>query len=446
MSYLTPVPDEIDAVALPVSGALPPELTGRYFRNGPNPLPGERSSHWFIGHGMVHGVRLRDGRAEWYRNRWVRTGKLAGRPNVRPDGRPDLAVASANTHVIEHAGRVLALVENGLPHQITPDLDTVGAVDFEGRLTTAMTAHPKQDPVTGDLHFFGYGVRPPYLTYHRLDASGALVHSREVTVPGGTMMHDFAVTEHHVVWLDLPVTFQPHLVGATMPYQWDDRYGARLGVMRHDRPDAPVHWFDIAPCYVFHVGNAHEDDSGRIVLDAVRYSRADFTAVWQMAGGAANPAGLAASAAASPDGAAQLHRWTLDPAAGTVTEQPLDDRAVEFPTLDDERVGRAARYLYTSDDSAIVKYDLVGGGVSSHRLEPGIYVGEAVFVPATTGPRREDDGWLLSITTRHDGSASQLLVLDAADLAAPPVAAVDLPRAVPAGFHGSWIADAPATP
>ncbi|GGT05851.1 carotenoid oxygenase family protein [Nonomuraea spiralis] len=438
MSYMAPVPDEIDAYDLPVSGALPPELTGRYVRNGPNPLPGERPGHWFNGHGMLHGIRLRHGRAEWYRNRWVRTGKLAGLPYVRPGGGRDLTAVSANTHVIEHAGRVLALVENGLPYRISPDLGTDGPLDFGGRLTTAMTAHPKQDPVTGELHFFGYGVRPPYLTYHRLDASGELVHSREVAVPGGTMTHDFAITEHHVVWLDLPVTFQPHLAGRTMPYQWDDGYGARLGVMRHDRPGAPVRWFDVEPCYVFHVGNAHEDASGRIVLDAVRYGRADFTAVWRMAGGSGDPA-----ASASFEGSARLHRWVLDPATGTVREQALDDRAVEFPTLDDDRVGRPARYLYTSDDSAIVKYDLAGGGAGSHRLEPGTYIGEAVFVPAVSGPRGEDDGWLLSIATRHDGSASRLLVLDASNLAAPPVAAVDLPRAVPAGFHGSWIPDAP---
>ncbi|MEV7808616.1 carotenoid oxygenase family protein [Microbispora sp. NPDC088329] len=443
MSHMTPVPDEIEAADLPVTGALPPELTGRYFRNGPNPLPGERLAHWFGGHGMLHGIRLRQGRAEWYRNRWVRTGKFAGRPHVRPDGGRDLTAVSANTHVIEHAGRILALVENGLPHQISPRLDTIGAVDFDGRLTTAMTAHPKHDPVTGELHFFGYGVRPPYLTYHRLDASGRLVHSREIVVPGGTMMHDFAITERHVVWLDLPVTFQPRLVGESMPYEWDDHYGARLGLMRHDRPDAPVHWFDIDPCYVFHVGNAHEDAAGHVVLDAVRYSRADFTAVWRMAGGATDPTGPAAAAAASPDGTARLHRWTLDPATGSASEHPLDDHPVEFPTLDDDRVGRAARYLYTTDDSAVVKYDLDGGGVTAHRLEPGIHVGEAVFVPATCGPRREDDGWLLSITTRHDGTASRLLVLDASDLAAPPVAAVDLPRAVPAGFHGSWIPDSP---
>src|SRR3712207_629627 len=118
--HFAPVPDEIDAVDLPVEGALPPELTGRYLRNGPNPLPGDPVSHWFTGHGMVHGVRLRDGRAEWYRNRWVRTKALAGQPMFGPTG-IDHSVGVANTHVVAHAGRILALVESSFPHVLTPD-------------------------------------------------------------------------------------------------------------------------------------------------------------------------------------------------------------------------------------------------------------------------------------------------------------------------------------
>src|SRR5215203_6169762 len=199
--HIAPVANEIDAVDLPVDGALPPELTGRYLRNGPNPLPGEPSGHWFTGHGMVHGIRLRDGRAEWYRNRWVRTKALAGESMIGPTGRVDHSVGVANTHVIAHAGRTMALVESSFPHVLTPDLGTVGPFDFDGRLTTAMTAHPKTDPVTGELHFFGYGFAPPFLTYHRLSAAGELVTSAEITVPGPTMMHDFAITHRHAVRL-----------------------------------------------------------------------------------------------------------------------------------------------------------------------------------------------------------------------------------------------------
>jgi carotenoid cleavage dioxygenase len=192
---------------------------------------------------------------------------------------------------------------------------------------------------------------------------------------------------------------------------------------------------------VFHVGNAHADASGRIVLDGARYAAADAVAMWDRLG--TDPAGVAADAAAT--GAARLHRWVLDPATGTVTERVLDDRGVEFPTVDGARVGREARFRYAVADSAgraaIVKFDAARGTVTEHALGADTVAGEAVFVPTAEPGRAEDEGWLLSITTRRDGSASRLLVLDATDVAAAPVAAVTLPRGVPSGFHGSWIDD-----
>ncbi len=453
--HYAPVPDEIDAVDLPVEGTLPPELDGRYVRNGPNPLPGDDPGHWFRGHGMLHGVRLQAGRASWYRNRWVRTGALAGRRFLTWRG-VDLTAVPANTHVIEHGGRLLALVEQGLPYEVDRDLGTVGPCDFDGRLHTAMTAHPKTDPVTGELHFYGYSPVPPYLTYHRVSAAGELVVSRRVRVPKPTLMHDAAITAHHVVWLDLPLTFKKRRLFSGFPFEWDESYGARLGVMRHDDPTATVRWFEIDPCYVFHVGTAHEDDSGRIVLDGARYSAADMARTWTRPGrrAAAGAAGADPAGEAAALGVARMHRWTLDPATGGVTESPLHDRPVEFPTVDPARVGRAARYRYavTSTDraNAIVRLDLETGNASAHELGPDVKAGEAVFVPAARPDRGEDEGWLLTITTRKEGqhadrgTASRLLVLDAADVGRT-VAAVTLPRAVPTGFHGSWLPE-PAAP
>ncbi len=463
LGHLAPVADETTAADLPVTGSLPPELSGRYLRNGPNPLPGQRTPHWFTGSGMLHGVRIRDGRAEWYRNRWVRTRLLEGAKPYAADGTRDLAATHANTHVIEHGGRLLALCEGGLPYEVTPELDTVGPCDFGGRLTTAMTAHPKADPVTGELFFFGYNVTSrPYVTYHRMSADGQLRDSVPIDVPGPTMMHDFAITANHVVWLDLPLTFHLDLVGKGMPFQWDDAYGARLGVMRRDGAGG-VRWFDVEPCYVFHVGNAHERAGGRIVLDVVRYSRTAWDSAWTGIGGGANGTGTGAgrsrpagagglASAVAETGASALHRWVLDPRSGSVSEQPLDDFGVEFPTHDETRTGLDNRYLYTvgtdEDGShtgrpgtgAIVKYDVESGNRRHHDLGTNSVPGEAVFVPAE-GARREDDGWLVTVVTDKAGRGSDLLVLDASDVAGPPVATVHLPRRVPAGFHGSWIPD-----
>jgi carotenoid cleavage dioxygenase len=154
-NYL-PVHDELTADDLRVTGAIPPELTGWYLRNGPNPR--SENKHWLIGDGMLHGVRLEHGRAAWYRNRWVRTSSFTDHAQLyRPDGSRNLTAGVANTHVVNHAGRTLALYEVSLPYEVTCDLDTVGPYDFDGRLQNSMTAHPKICPVTGELHFFGYG-------------------------------------------------------------------------------------------------------------------------------------------------------------------------------------------------------------------------------------------------------------------------------------------------
>ncbi|SMC96568.1 carotenoid oxygenase family protein [Kibdelosporangium aridum] len=421
---LAPVADEIETIDLPVTGELPAELAGRYFRNGPNPLPGQDPGHWFAGDGMIHGVRIQDGRAEWYRNRWVKTTKLAGAQFLTETGL-DRAAVTANTNVIRHAGKVFALVESGFPYEMTPELDTVGPCDFGGRLTTAMTAHPKEDPVTGDLHFFGYGFMPPYLTYHRLDRTGELVESREITVPGPTMMHDFSITENHVIWLDLPVVFEFERVGKGMPYVWSDSYGARIGVMPKG---GEVQWFDVDPCYVFHVGNAYEDQ-GRIVLDAVRYSRDKFAGLWDEISGVTNPAEAAVGSG--------LYRWILDPATGKVVEELRDDRDIEFPSFNEEQLGRPSKFLYTVTDNAIVKYDTDSGRSEVNEL--GKNPGEAEFV-SKQDAKTEDDGWLMSIVTEHDGSGSELLFLDAKTL--DFAASIKLPRRVPAGFHGNWLPDA----
>jgi carotenoid cleavage dioxygenase len=340
-----------------------------------------------------------------------------------------LDVTLANTHVIAHGGRILALVENRAPTEVTPALETVGPFDFGGRLTTAMTAHPKRCPVTGELHFFGYGVFPPLLTYHRADAAGNLVQSEEITVPGPTMLHDFAITEHSVVFMDLPVVCDPSLlIARTMPYRWSEDYGARLGIMPRGG-GADVRWVEIEPCYVFHPLNAAEPEPGRVVVDVARYPH-----LWRDSRDAFEPT--------------TLHRFTVDVAAGTVKEETLDDRSVEFPRVDERRVGRPARFGYAvhtrpgpegfAIETALVKYDLATGGVEEHRFGPGGVPGEGVFVPADDDAD-EDAGYVLTYVYDAGRDGSDLVILDASDFAGPPVATVALPQRVPFGFHGSWV-------
>ncbi|MFJ9522036.1 carotenoid oxygenase family protein [Kitasatospora sp. NPDC101801] len=439
--HYTPVADEISATGLTVEGVLPPELTGRLIRNSHNPKPGITPTHWFMGSGMVHGIRLRDGRAEWYRNRWVHTPALDGAPYLTEHG-PDLTASTAGTHVIEHGGRLLALCEANLPFELTAELETVGAYDFGGRLTSAMTAHPKEDPVTGELHFFASSPFPPYLVHHVAAPSGELLHSQEVPGATAALKHDFAITEHHVVFLEGSVTFD-HTEHSGIPYGWSDAQPSRIGVMPQGNGGAAgVRWFEIGQGYAMHLANAYEDRQGRIVVEGPSVGRAGWQRSWNWWVGAPDRG-------AEPNSGSRGVRWTVDPVAGTVREEFTDDLTVEFPTINEEYLGREHRYQYAlsfPDDQgignhALVKYDRTTGARQLRPVGVGQLPSEAVFVPAA-GATDEDAGYLLTVVGDLNADASRLLVLDASDLALPPVATVHLPRRVPAMIHGSWIPDA----
>jgi carotenoid cleavage dioxygenase-like enzyme len=436
-SNYAPVHDELTAFDLPVQGRIPAELNGWYLRNGPNARTG--AAHWCVGDGMVHGVRLENGRAAWYRNCWVRTESFEEPMGpYNDDGTRNLRASIANTHVVRHAGKTLALMEFSLPYEISNDLETLGVYDFGGTLADSMTAHPKICPVTGELHFFGTGnIAQPHVVYHRADADGRLTVNRPVDVPALTMMHDFALTAEHIVFLDLPLVFDLRVALAQqdvrelrdLPYRWDDDYGARLGVLRRDDPYGPVRWLDIDPCYVFHIANAYDVSSANensVVLEVVRYPE-----IWRD------------SSKFSTDAA--LWRWKLNLDTGKVEESQLDDRGVEYPRVDDRLAGAAARYSVAVSSDALIRYDLQRDTATEHRFDGGAgrapgAPGEAVFVPAV-GTSDELAGWYLTYVYDPVNDASDLVVIDASDFEGDPVARVRLPRRVPHGFHGNWIAD-----
>ncbi len=433
--HFAPVADEATAHDLPVVGELPRGLEGTYLRNGPNPKEGG-SPHWFFGDGMVHGVHLSGGRARSYLNRYVRTARFTGVDRAPRTGGDDERAARArrlrgggtsNTHVIEHAGRILSLVEAALPMELDRALATVGPFDFGGAVDTPMTAHPKVCPATGELHFFGYQPVRPHLTYYVADAGGRVIAKRAIEVEGASYMHDFALTERYAIFFDSPARMVRDW-GAGMPFEWSGSRPARIGVVaRGGGPAAggDVRWFDVEPGQLGHTANAFERGE-TIVLEGTR----------------------AAHFETSPP---RLHRWELDLDSGRARERVIDERLVEFPRIDDRRVGRPHRYTYVVEPRAYVdggptssclrRYDAETGASIAQELGPGRAPGECVFVPKGSDPS-EEAGWLLSLVAGDDGS--ELVVIDAGDFGGAPVARVRLPRRVPFGFHGSWVSGAPA--
>lgn len=436
-----PVTDEVEAFDLPVRGELPAQLNGRFFRNGANPPEGVMPGHWFDGDGMLHGIRLREGAAEWYRNRWVQTKLLAGEPRMNPETFEfDLAAGRANTHVLRHAGRIMALEEGSFPNEISPELDTLGPMDFGGRLDTPFTAHPHVCAETGEMHFFGYQlISPPFVKYYVADADGQIVHEQAVDIPNPVMMHDFAISRNHAIFMDLPVVFDLDvaLSGRGMPFIWRPDNGSRIGLVDRRKigtgEAVEPRWFDIDSCYVFHIVNAWDEDDGNVVvLDAGRHR-----SMWDGDSNSFEPC--------------YLWRWRFDLRTGAVTEEQLDDEEHAFPRIDDRRTGLANRYSWavtsrpdepaiTDGATGVVKYDLADGTSRFHDFGAGRSTSEPVFVPRDHGAG-EDDGWILSFVYDRADRTSEFVVLDAADMAAEPVAAISLPQRVPHGFHGSWIAD-----
>jgi carotenoid cleavage dioxygenase len=438
-----PVSDELTVTDLSVTGRIPEALCGRYLRNGPNPVtrPEPGSYHWFTGDGMVHGIRLVDGRAEWYRNRWVRSADVArslGEP-VRPGAAVHAGMDfAANTNVIGHDRRTFAIVEAGSrPYELTDELETIGPCDFGGTLDGGYTAHPKRDPLTGELYavsyFFGWG---DDIEVTVLDTSARVRSSRRVTMGGPVSVHDTAITQRFLVLLDLPVTFSldAAAAGASFPYRWQDDYHSRVGLLPRDGDSTDVVWHDIEPCYVFHPVNAFDlPDGDGIVLDVVRHPSMFRT---QLLGPA--------------EGTPTLERWHVDGRGGAVKEERIDDRGQEFPRVDERRVGLAHRYAYAvsvgEDDgivgteSSVLRHDLERSTSVARSFGRGASVGEAVFVPRHDDAA-EDDGWLLTLVHDPDVGTSALHILDAADLEGEASAVVHLPVRVPAGFHGNWVPD-----
>jgi len=334
--------DDLDVI----EGRIPDDLCGRYLRNTENPLlPAIGRYHPFDGDGMVHAIRIEDGRAH-YRNRWVASDGLkeeraAGR--ARYPGLLEMASGEAprfkvtgNTNIVAHADRLLALVESSLPTELDAcTLETRGLYDFAGKLAGPMTAHPKLDPVSGEMLFFGYSPFPPYLQYYVADRSGAIVHAEPIDVAWPSMMHDFAVTEQHVIFLLCPIVFDFAQAAKTgSVFSWQPERGTRIGVLPRRGSSADVRWFETDPCYVFHPLNAY-DDGDEVVLDVHRYEQLLF---------------MSPDAAGEPKGrdsqVAHLHRFRLDRATGSVRSGALDDHEGEFPRVDERLVGRRHRFGY----------------------------------------------------------------------------------------------------
>jgi carotenoid cleavage dioxygenase-like enzyme len=445
-----PVDDEINAADLPVVGKIPEDLRGVYLRNGPNPKFPPLGSYTYPldGDGMIHAVWLADGRAR-YQNRYVLTKGLqaeihAGRALwgglmtpamppaslVGPDQDPEGDKLLPGINIIRHAHRVLALGEGTAPYEITDELATIGRSDFAGGLPLGMCAHPKIDPVSGEMILFRYGLDRPYLYWAAIGVDGRITRPLEVIaeIDRGYMIHDFMITEHFLVLVINPATFDlSHAAKGGSPLAWEPDRGTRIAVIPRTGQERKTYWVETDAFWCWHYANAWEE-GGEIVAVFPWWSHLSF------------------GVPGAPLATGHVARARIDPAAGSVHLQVLDERHTEFPRVDDRRMGRSTRYVMVSHRTSpalpigafdgLLRFDLVQGTSALHRF-PGQAIGEAVFAPKA-GRSEENASYILTFATDLATMQSTFVILDAEDFAGDPVAIVKLPRRVPLGLHGNW--------
>lgn len=449
---------QADAEPMPLQlhGRIPLGLHGQFLRNGParHSLGGQRYHHWFDGDGMLQRYTIGP-RGIVHQGRFVRTAKFeadsaAGQPvraafDTHPPGAEPVAAPDdinvANTSVVQHAGVLMALWEGGSAYELDPQtLATRGpkvwSRDYAG---VAFSAHPKVEP-DGTLWNFGITSFRGLLSVYRVDAGGALAQAVTLPVKDIAMVHDFAVTERHLVFLLPPLVFDTARAraGSTFldAHVWRPALGLRVLVLPKDRLDKPQ-WFELPAGFVFHLGNAWEDAAGVITLDYMRSASA-----WHAT------QGLRALMRGEhdPQGMATVAMARLDTRSGRA-EQTLLPQVAEFPRVDPRVVGRQHRQLFMAARlapgdrpgyDAVMRMDLASGQTDSHRYGPDVMVEEHLFVPRP-GSTQEGDGWLVG--TALDLVKQQMLfsVFDARRLSAGPLAQATLARPMPLGLHGIFV-------
>lgn len=444
---------DIACDALAIEGSIPAALRGTFYRNGPGLFErgGQRYRHPFDGDGLVHAYRFTD-QGVSHRARFVRTAKFTAesragqflvwgfgtpiKPRIPVTG-PD-SFNTANTNVLVHAGRLLALWEGGSAHELDPEsLATIGPVTWRPELKQMpFSAHPKVEPDGTAWNFGAFGGR---LAIYHIAPGGSLERHQVIPIGMSHFVHDFAVTERHLVFLLPPVELEMEALKRGAPMAESLRWHGDLPtrVLTIDKGDfSQRREYELPAFNFFHFGNAWEDAHGVIRADFVRND--DLGVMNWM------PALMKECAPQPPRANPAL--LVVDPGTGRARVE-VRDELCEFPRVDPRRVGRRYRNVfmpahlraangYRGFDS-VVRLDLESGTLARFTFDEGMAIEEHVVVPRP-GSTRESDAWLIGAGFDTRRQQSFVTVLDAQDLESGPLAIARLPYWLPAGLHGTF--------
>jgi carotenoid cleavage dioxygenase-like enzyme len=433
-----PVFKEVELNNLKISGTIPSQLQGMYLRNGPNPMfKPESYSYPIEGDGMLHGMFFKNGKVS-YKNRWIQTRGLAYEM-LEGKQLSELKFKNyANTNIIAHSGKLLALYETGLPYQITENLETIGEWDFNKQLTHSMTAHPKIDPSTGELHFYRYSFfNTPYLHYYIADSQGKIIRESPIEISQPTMIHDMVMTKNYIVFFNCPLVFS--MVNAKnnkIPFTWQPEEGTTIILVDRHNPDKKPIYLKTDAFWTWHFMNGFEADD-QLFIDFVSYPKIQSENNWET----------------MLTHTSHLQRLGIDLKTQKMDFESLDDRYVELPVVNSHHVGQAYQFGYTSYydtelssrkkipnlSPSLVQYDVINKTNKIHQFKPGCYGGEAAFIP-NPNKQSELDGYVVTFVYNENTNTSDFIIIDPRNFESEPIATIHLPVRVPGGFHGNWIA------
>ncbi len=455
---------EYDAWDMDITGKIPDDLNGVYLRNTETALfEPIRRYHPFDGDGMLHAISFEAGAAR-YRNRFVQTEAFLAEQGAKQSlyagitEHPGIALAdagwgartmlkdNASTDVVVHNGLVLAsFYQCGELYQLDPrTLETLGKSDWNGRFPVeGVSAHQKLDEHTGELLFFNYSTKEPYMHYGVLGADGALSSYIDVPLPGPRLPHDIAFTKHWTIVNDLPLGWDPEALAAG---QYSNRFyrelPSRFGLVPRHGGTEDIRWFEASPTFVLHWINAYEDGD-EVVLDG-------FYQHYPTARGVQRRQGVHKGFETLDMNVleARAHRWRFNLVNGTTTEEQLSERCAEFPMINGRYAGRKHRYAYECTCApelfalnGLIKHDMDSGTEELVEFEDGVFISETVMAPRDNATA-EDDGYLLTFTSDVPNDLSECLIFEAASPGDGPIARVRLPERICSGTHATW---APAT-
>lgn len=443
-----PVFEERYVKDLKIIGELPAWLNGVYMRNGPNPhFPSDGLTFPYDGDGMIHALYFEKSGVS-YRNKWVATNELkaeqkAGQAIWNGISNPSFPSSkhqkefdapftpvknTANTSIVAHGKHILALYEGGKPYKITKDLETVGEFDYNGKIK-GMMAHPKVDPITGNMHFLQTGmVQYPFMRYYVVNTKGEVLKDMPIYTRGSAVAHDMVLTPNYVVFFLCPLKLSiRNVIASKNPLKWKPERGTKIAIIPRNGRSRNISWIKTDPFFVWHTMNGFEQN-GNIVLDFVKHNYDND--------------GLTI-------GVPKLQRITVHPKKGIISDNVMGDSFIEFPNINQRFVGQQYRFGYAAkvkDNkpselahfSELVQHDFENNTYKTHRLPKSYTVGEPTFVPH---PYKKDEIEGVVVAFVHDNKTdtSKLIVIEPLNFEKAPIAIVDLPFRVPNGFHGDWI-------